>query len=103
MARSKPQKDVIVRAAEELGQVLRLSAADTAEMEFRSELTVSLAKLIQAGRLTHAEIAKGASTSRTRVTAIANGNTHGVSTDVLIRVLAATGHRAEIRVKKATA
>lgn len=43
------------------------------------------------------------SSKRTRVTAIANGNTHGVSTDVLIRVLAATGHRAEVRVKKAAA
>ncbi len=72
-------------------------------MEFRSELTVALAKIIQAGRPTHAEIAKCAGTSRTRVTAIANGNTHGVSTDVLIRVLAATGHRAEVRVKKAAA
>ena len=51
----------------------------------------------------HAELAKCAGTSRTRVTAIANGNTHGVSTDVLIRVLAATGHRAEVRVKKAAA
>ena len=103
MAKSRPQKNVTVRTAEELGRALRLSAADTAEMEFRSELTVSLAKLIQGGRLTHAEIAKGAGTSRTRVTAIANGNTHGVSTDVLIRVLAATGHRAEVRVKKAAA
>lgn len=103
MAKSRPQKNVTVRTAEELGRALRLSAADTAEMEFRSELTVSLAKLIQAGRLTHAEIAKGAGTSRTRVTAIANGNTHGVSTDVLIRVLAATGYRAEVRVKKAAA
>ena len=72
-------------------------------MEFRSELTVALAKIIQAGQLTHAEIAKRAGTSRTRVTAIANGNTHGVSTDVLIRVLAATGYRAEVRVKKAAA
>ena len=36
-----------------------------------------------------------------RVTAIANGNTDGISTDVLIRVLAATGHRAEVRVRKA--
>ena len=44
-----------------------------------------------------------AGTSRTRVTAIANGNTRGVSTDVLIRVRAATGHRAEIRVKKTAA
>jgi predicted XRE-type DNA-binding protein len=72
-------------------------------MEFRSELTVALSKIIQAGQPTHAEIAKSAGTSRTRVTAIANGNTHGVSTDVLIRVLAATGYRAEVRVKKAAA
>ena len=103
MAKSKTSKMVTVRTAKQLGHALGLSRADTAEMEFRSELTVSLAKLIQAGRLTHAEIAKGAGTSRTRVTAIANGNTHGVSTDVLIRVLAATGYRAEVRVKKAAA
>jgi predicted XRE-type DNA-binding protein len=103
MATTKAQKNVTVRTAEELGRVLGLSMADTAEIEFRSELTVALAKIIQAGRLTHADIAKGAGTSRTRVTAIANGNTHGVSTDVLIRVLAATGHRAEVRVKKTAA
>jgi predicted XRE-type DNA-binding protein len=72
-------------------------------MEFRSDLTVALAKIIRSGRLTHAEIAKRAGTSRTRVTAIANGNTRGVSTDVLIRVLAATGHRAELRVKSTAA
>ncbi len=103
MPRPRISKRVTVRTAEDLGQALGLSAADTAEMEFRSELTVALATIIQAGRLTHAAIAKSAGTSRTRVTAIANGNTHGVSTDVLIRVLAATGHRAEVRVKKAAA
>ncbi len=103
MATTKTQKNVTVRTAEELGRALGLSMADTAEIEFRSDLTVALAKIIQAGRLTHADIAKGAGTSRTRVTAIANGNTHGVSTDVLIRVLAATGYRAEVRVKKTAA
>ena len=103
MATTKTQKNVTARTAEELGRALGLSMADTAEIEFRSELTVALAKIIQAGRLTHADIAKSAGTSRTRVTAIANGNTHGVSTDVLIRVLAATGYRAEVRVKKAAA
>ena len=103
MATSKTLKRVTVLIAEDLGRTLGLSAADTAEMEFRSELTVALAKIIQAGQLTHAEIAKRAGTSRTRVPAIANGNTHGVSTDVLIRILAATGHRAEVRVKKAAA
>ena len=103
MAKSKTTKVVTVHTAEELGKALGMSAADTAEMEFRSELTVALSKIIQSGRLTHAEIAKRAGTSRTRVTAIANGNTHGVSTDVLIRVLAATGFRAELRVKKTAA
>lgn len=103
MATSKARRLVKVHTANELGRALDLSSSDTAEMEFRSDLTVSLAKIIQSGRLTHADIAKRAGTSRTRVTAIANGNTRGVSTDVLIRVLAATGHRAELRVKKSAA
>lgn len=103
MATSKTRKPVTVRTASELGRAFGLSASDTAEMEFRSDLTVALANIIQSGRFTHADIATRAGTSRTRVTAIANGNTRGVSTDVLIRVLAATGHRAEIRVKKTAA
>lgn len=103
MATSKPRNAIKARTAEELGQALGLSASDTAEMEFRSDLTVALTKIIQSGRLTHAGIAKRAGTLRTRVTAIANGKTHGVSTDVLIRVLAATGHRAEVLAKKTPA
>ena len=97
------RKPMAVRAAEDLGQALGLSAADRAEMEFRSELTVALTKIIQGGRRTHAEIANNAGTSRTSVTAITNGNTHDVSIDVLIRVHAAAGHRAEVRVKRAAA
>ena len=54
MATSKTRKNVTVRTAEDLGRALGLSAADTAEMEFRSDLTDALAKIIQAGRLTHA-------------------------------------------------
>ena len=101
MAKFKKTKIVTVHTAEDMGVALGLSVADTAEMEFRSDLTVALTRIIQSGRLTHAEIAKQAGTSRTRVTAIANGNTQGVSTDVLIRVLAATGYHATIQFKKA--
>ena len=103
MTRSKTSKVITVLTADELGEALGMSKADTAEMEFRSELTLALSKIIQSGILTHAEIAKRAGTSRTRVTAIANGNTRGVSTDVLIRVLAATGFRAELKVRKSAA
>lgn len=103
MQRSGSDRPVRVQTAHELGRALGLSAAETAKMEFRSDLTAALTKIIRAGNLTHAEIAKSAGTSRTRVTAIANGNTGGISTDLLIRVLAATGHKAELRVRKAAA
>jgi hypothetical protein len=69
------------KTAEELGEALGLSAAETGEMEFRSDLTCALAKIIQNGKYTHAEIAKKAGSSRTRVTAIANGNTQEESNE----------------------
>jgi hypothetical protein len=46
MATAKTRKGVTVCTAEELGRALGLAVADTAEMEFRSELTVALAKII---------------------------------------------------------
>ncbi len=100
MRKVSRMKPVRIRTADELGEALGLSAAEAAAMEFRSDLTVAIAKIIQAGNLTHVEIGKRAGTSRTRVTAIANGNTTGISTDVLIRVLAGTGYRAQLRVRK---
>ena len=93
-------KSITIRTADELGNALGLSLADSIEMEFRSELTVTLVRIIERGNLTHSQVAKRAGTSRTRVTAIANGNTKGISTDVLIRVLAATGYRAKVLVSK---
>ncbi|NLV30548.1 MAG: XRE family transcriptional regulator [Acidobacteria bacterium] len=103
MKQANPEKPIRTRTAEDLGRAMGLSAAETGEMEFRSDLTCALTKIIQNGRYTHAEIAKKAGTSRTRVTAIANGNTHGMSTDLLIRVLSATGYKVELRVRKAAA
>ena len=103
MKQTSSQKLIRAKTAEELGKALGLSVAETGEMEFRSELTCALAKIIQNGKITHAEIAKRAGSSRTRVTSIANGNTQGISTDLLIRVLSATGYKAELRIRKAAA
>jgi predicted XRE-type DNA-binding protein len=98
MNKAKKIRPVVTRTAVDLGEALGLSNADTAEMEFRSELTTTLARAIGDGALTHAEIAKRSGTSRTRVTAIANGSTHGISTDVMIRVLSAVGYLAKLKV-----
>ena len=75
MSPLKSKKTIRVEKVEELGKALGLSAAETGEMEFRSDLTCALAKIIKNGKLTHAEIAKKAGTSRTRVTAIAPPST----------------------------
>jgi len=92
------KRSVTTRTAAELGDALGLDAADTAEMEFRSELTAALVRAIARGTLTHARVASRAGTSRARVTAIANGNTQGASTDVMIRVLAAVGYTARLKI-----
>jgi plasmid maintenance system antidote protein VapI len=46
--------------------------------------------------LTHAQVAKLAGTSRTRITALTNRNTKDISTDLMLRVLAALGVSAKI-------
>src|SRR6266542_2811269 len=100
MRQTNPDRPIRSKTAEDLGRVPGLSPAETGEMEFRSELTCAIAKIIRKGNLTRAEIAKRAGTARSRVTAIANGNTQGIPTHLMIRVLSAIGHRAELRVRR---
>lgn len=52
--------------------------------------------------LTHAQVAKLASTSRTRITARLNRNTAEISTDLMLRVLAALGYKAKLTFSKAS-
>jgi len=51
--------------------------------------------------MTHAQLAQLAGASRPRVTAILNGNLDGVSTDLLLRILAALGVRVRLRFHRA--
>lgn len=91
MKRLKPIK---VGNARELARALGLSEADAIEMELRGQLNDKIIQMVQKTNLTHAQVAKLAGTSRTRVTAILNRNTHEVSTDLLLRILANLGIRA---------
>jgi predicted XRE-type DNA-binding protein len=98
MRRIKP---VVARNARELAGVLGLSGADGAEIELRSDLNSKIVEIVQRKGLTHAEVARLAKTSRTRVTAILNRNTKSVSTDLLLRVLYALGYTAKLKIEKA--
>jgi len=97
----KKTKAVVTRNAGELARALGLAPADGAEIELRSDLNSKIAEVVARKGLTHAEVARLARTSRTRVTAILNRNTKDVSTDLLLRVLYALGYTAKVRFKKA--
>jgi predicted XRE-type DNA-binding protein len=84
-----------------LAEALGLSRLDAVEMEVRSELNDRIIDIVRRSGLTHAQVARAASASRSRITNILNRNTHEVSTDLLLRILGALGYRAHITVRRA--
>ena len=94
-------KPIVARDAKELAKALGLSPADGVEIEIRSDLNDKIIQVVNKRGLTHSQVAKLARTSRTRVTAILNRNTHDISTDLMLRVLAALGVHAKLQFKKA--
>lgn len=97
----KKSRVVVTRTAGELARALGLTPADGAEIELRSDLNSKIVAVVQRKGLTHAQVARLARTSRTRVTAIMNRNTKDISTDLLLRVLYALGYTAKIKFQRA--
>ena len=97
----KKVKPVVARDAGELAKALGLSPAEGMEIEFRSNLNDKIIEVVARKGLTHADVARLARTSRTRVTAILNRNTHDISTDLMLRVLASLGVRVKLQFKSA--
>src|SRR5436305_9561973 len=66
------------------------------EWQVQHVLLKRLKEIVRRQEITHAEIAKRAGTSRTRVTAILNDDLEHVSSDLLIRILASLGYRVRV-------
>lgn len=97
----KKLRSVVVRNSPELAKVLALTPADGMEIEFRSDLNDKIIEVVGKKGLTNADVARLAHTSRTRVTAILNRNTHDISTDLMLRVLGSLGIQAKLQIKNA--
>ena len=97
----KKTKKTITLLPQELAELLDVSRAESLEIEFRCDLNDKIAEVIRVKGLTHAQVAKLAHTSRTRVTALVSRNTHDISTDLMLRILSSLGVRAKIQFKKA--
>ena len=91
-------KPVIARTPEELAGALGLPALTAKEWRVQHILLKKLKAVARQQKITHAEIAKRAGTSRTRVTAILNDDLQHVSSDLVIRILASLGYRVKVSV-----
>jgi len=92
MARAKL---IVARTLDELAEVLDLTSADAQAWKFRIQLSERIAEEVARRKLTHAQAAKLAGTSRSRMTSIINGGMTEISTDLLLRILASLGIRVK--------
>lgn len=93
-------KTVKTRTALELAKALGLTPAEGAEMAFRSNLNNQIINIVKKKGLTHAQLAKLAGSSRTRMTALLNRNISDISTDLMLRVLSALGYQTKLRITR---
>jgi predicted XRE-type DNA-binding protein len=96
----KPDR-VVTRSARELARALALEPEDAVEIEVRASLADQIAAAVTERGLTHAQVAKLARTSRSRVTAILNRNIDGVTIHLLLRIVGKLGYRARVVITRA--
>ncbi len=89
-------KTIKATTPEELARTLGLSDIEAQEWKVQHAMLKKLRQAIKSQPITHAEIARKAGSSRTRVTAILNGNLDNVSSDLLIRLLGAVGYAVRV-------
>jgi predicted XRE-type DNA-binding protein len=89
-------RPIVARSAADLAEVLGLDRAEGIEIAVRSALNAKIIEVVRKRGLTHAEVAKLAATSRTRVTAIMNQCTMSISTDLMLRILGSLGVSARV-------
>ena len=91
-------KPIVAQTPEELASHFGLSRAAAKEWQVQHLLLKHLKEIAARERITHAEIARRAGTSRTRVSAILNDDIEHVSSDLLIRIIGSLGYRVKVSV-----
>jgi predicted XRE-type DNA-binding protein len=98
MTRVRP---IVSRSAQDVAKLLDLDDADARCIEVRAQLLARIVQEIERQGLTHAVAAQRCATSRSRMTAILNGNIRGSSTDLLLRIASRLGLQARITFARA--
>ena len=96
----KKNKTIITKSSNELAKSLGLAESDAVEWDVRQSLTEQITYIVKKKSLTISQLAKYSGTSRARITKVLKGNTLGISIDILLRILGATGQTVKLTYKK---
>jgi predicted XRE-type DNA-binding protein len=89
---------IIAETAGEIASGLGIeSPAAAALMEYKAQLSTLAAKAIVASHMTVNEIVKRSGVARSKVSAIKNGALAGISSDLFLKVIAATGGKVTFK------
>ena len=92
------KKYTVARNTQELAQALGITSdSETALMEYKAKLSSIAAKAIANSNMTVNEIVKTSGVARSKVSAIKNGALAGISSDLFLKVIAATGTKIEFK------
>jgi len=97
----KNKKSIITKTPIELAAALGLDQSITLEWQLRSQVTDRIISVFDTQKMKITDLAKKAKTSRARITNILNGDTSGISLDVLLRVLSCMGQKVKVSFSKA--
>lgn len=89
--KSNKKNYVVAKSSQELGEMLGLSECETALMIHKAELSQMAVKAIAKSGLSVNEIVKLSGVASSKVSAIKNGALAGISCDLFIKVISATG------------
>ena len=98
MKKSRMKNYVVARNPKELAKILGIdSSVEQALMEYKTRLSKLAAKAIDDSGLAISEIVKKSGVARSKVSAIKNGALAGISSDLFIRIIAATGAKLTLK------
>jgi len=92
----KKEETFTARNAHDIAELLNLVCRLLLEKKIRAKLNKKIVDAVESQGLTHLEVARRAKSSRTRITAILNGHTSGISTDLLLRIVYSLGYKAKV-------
>lgn len=99
MKKLSKRKYTVTRNSKELASALQInSEADVALMEYKAKLSSLASKAIANSNMTVNEIVKTSGVARSKVSAIKNGALAGISSDLFLKVIAATGVKIDFKI-----